>query len=108
MNCNEAEKLIPDFLKDNLDNQETIAFLEHVNQCASCREELTIQFLVSTGLKRLEDDGDFNLQEELNGKLREAGRQVRIRTGLQRVAVFLQFVVAAGAAAVIALIVLLQ
>ena len=100
MDCKETERMIPLFLEDNLDNQEMQEFLTHVNYCENCREELTIQFLISVGLKRLEDGNTFNLAGELEQRLRDAGHRMKVRSSLQWTALLLQTLV------VIALIIL--
>ena len=65
MNCKEAEKTIPSFLNDELDGDDLADFLEHIEECPECKEELSIQFLVSEGLEQLEQGNNFNLQEAL-------------------------------------------
>ena len=58
LDCKQTEKLIPQFLKDELDNRTEKKFLNHVDGCSSCLEELSIQFLVTTGMQRLENGDD--------------------------------------------------
>ena len=82
MTCKDAEKLIPLFLDDDLDNRDLSDFLSHMENCAECKEELTIQFLVKVGMKRLEDGNTFNLKRELDGLLSEAGRRLKVRRSL--------------------------
>ena len=77
MTCKETEKRIPAFLADELDTEELEEVLSHVDGCASCREELTIQFLVSTGIKRLEEGDTFHLGRELAGVLSERRGSIR-------------------------------
>ena len=108
MNCKETERMIPLFLEDNLDNQEMQEFLIHVNSCASCREELTIQFLISVGLKRLEDGNTFNLAGELEQKLRDAGHKMKVRSSLQWSALVLQVLVVIALIILIAVFLLLK
>ena len=40
LDCKQTEKLIPQFLKDELDNRTEKKFLNHVDGCSSCLEEL--------------------------------------------------------------------
>ena len=108
MDCKETERMIPLFLEDNLDNQEMQEFLIHVNSCASCREELTIQFLISIGLKRLEDGNTFNLAGELEQKLRDAGHKMKVRSSLQWSALVLQVLVVIALIILIAVFLLLR
>ena len=79
MNCKEADKLIPLFLDDDLDNRELSEFLSHVETCPGCKEELTIQFLVKVGMKRLEDGNTFNLRNELDALLLDANKRLTTR-----------------------------
>ena len=46
MNCKETEKKIPSFLHDELDGSKLEEFIDHVESCPECKEELSIQFLV--------------------------------------------------------------
>ena len=72
------EKLIPDFLRDRLDNRTEREFLDHYDHCRSCREELSIQFLVYAGLPKLETGETFHLQNELSGRIEQA-RETNLR-----------------------------
>jgi len=95
MNCKEADKLIPLFLDDDLDNHELAEFLAHVETCADCKEELTIQFLVNVGMKRLEDGNTFNLRNELDALLLDANKRLTVRKYLVFSSYLLQAVVLA-------------
>ena len=108
MDCKETERMIPLFLEDNLDNQEMQEFLIHVNSCEDCREELTIQFLISVGLKRLEEGNTFNLAGELEQKLREAGHKMKVRSSQQWSALVLQVLVVIALIILIAVFLLLR
>ncbi len=96
MDCNEAEKRIPFFLQDELDGSQLEEFIAHVEACPECKEELSIQFLVSEGLERLESGNNFNLQEELLMKLADAGHRISLRRKLWRTLVCLEAAVAAA------------
>ena len=78
MNCKEFEGLIPDFVNKKLDYATTRLFLEHINQCTQCKEELNIQFLVNEGLVRLEEGEAFDLQKEMRELLGTAKKKVRV------------------------------
>mgnify|MGYP001625583002 FL=1 len=83
MDCKTAEKLIPDFIRGRMETRTAKDFLAHVGKCASCKEELSIQFLVTVGMERLEDGEAFNLNRELSARLAVAERHVKIRERLQ-------------------------
>ena len=87
------EKLIPEFLNDDLENRELATFLDHIDTCPECREELTIQFLVRVGMQRLEDGNTFNLRKELDILLSDARRKLKVRHLLVMTSVFLQLAV---------------
>lgn len=106
MDCKEEEKMIPAFLQDELDSRELEQFVRHIEECPECMEELSIQFLVSEGLERLEAGNNFNLQNALTGKLGEAGQQIKIHQGLRYTLLCLE--VAVAVAILIALIVVFR
>ena len=69
MTCNECKKHIKDFLDDSLNYRHTVDFIEHVRSCEDCMEELSIEYLVSEGLKRLDTATSFDLDTELHDKI---------------------------------------
>ena len=90
MDCKEFERLIPDFISDKLDYQSLKRFNSHMKDCENCREELTIQFLVTEGVQRLEDGSAFDLQGELRQHLEESNRRVRRHDSFMRVGLVLE------------------
>lgn len=90
MNCKEFEKKIPEFVQQNMDYKSLKQFCEHVNTCEECREELTIHFLVSEGLQRLEKGGAFDLQKELEQRMGQANRQLRWHRRIFKMSVVLE------------------
>ena len=95
MTCKDAEKLIPSFLDDDLDNQDLSDFLDHIDNCPECKEELTIQFLVRVGMQRLEDGNTFNLVKELERELADAKKKMHRRKTLVLISYILEIAVAA-------------
>lgn len=93
MDCKEAEKKIPSFLDDELDGQELAELVEHIEKCPECMEELSIQFLVTEGMERLEQGNNFNLQDELYRKLGGADDRIRINRILRQILVVLECIV---------------
>lgn len=77
MDCKEFEKQIPIFIDQKMDYQALTEFMEHLNTCEECKEELTIQFLVREGISRLEDGSSFDLQKELNQRMNSAKAKIR-------------------------------
>ncbi len=102
MNCKEAEKKIPPFLDDELDGKGLAEFVEHIEDCPECMEELSIQFLVAEGL---EQGNNFNLQKALTWKLEDADDKIRVNRILRHILLVLE---AAVVAAIIAALVIVS
>lgn len=103
MTCKDADKAIALFLDDDLDNRELADFLNHIETCPECKEELTIQFLVKVGMQRLEDGNTFNLKAELDMLLKDARKKLMGRRYLVMTSYILEFLVLALAAATVVL-----
>ena len=102
MTCKDIEKLIPYFLDDDLGNEELSEFISHIESCAECKEELTIQFLVKVGMKRLEDGNTFNLRDELELLMRDSKKSLKARRYLVYTSYVLELaVLALGAITVV-------
>ena len=96
MNCKDTEKKIPYFLQDELDGSKLEEFVEHVEHCPECKEELSIQFLIAEGLERLEGGNNFNLHKELVMKLEDAQQRISTHRMLWNILVCLEAAVAAA------------
>lgn len=77
MDCKEFEKKIPDFIHKKMDFLTLRKFNKHMAECESCKEELSIQFLVMEGMQSLEEGDVFDLQDALSSHLLEAKRKIR-------------------------------
>ena len=44
MTCQEAEKLVVPYIKDELSPMELEEFIDHIKNCPNCREELEIHY----------------------------------------------------------------
>lgn len=71
MDCNEAQRCVHLFLKDELEGKER-EFVGHVRSCGECMEELTIEYLLFEGIDRLENSDKIDLQTELERMLDNA------------------------------------
>ena len=71
MDCKRALELITQFINGQLNTEETQAFLDHIDSCPECREELEVTYSLMTALKQLDEDTDLseNYSEELNEKI---------------------------------------
>lgn len=102
MDCKEVEKMIPLFLEDDLDTEELREFMEHMEDCGECREELAIQFLVTEGMARLETGSVFDLQSELRTQMANAEHTLKFRESMQWLLYALEGLVAVMVVALIA------
>ena len=70
--------------------------MEHIENCDECKEELSIQFLVSEGMSRLENGNVFDLKSELDDKMNVAGQRLQVRKGMQRLLYIMEILIAAA------------
>lgn len=105
MTCKETEKMIPLFLKDDLDTDDLRKFMEHIDKCEECKEELSIQFLVYEGMARLESGNVFDLQNELKSRMEEAEHVLKLRESMQWILYLLDGLVVAAVVVIIALLI---
>lgn len=69
MDCKQAKELIKDYIEAEEEPDAFDKLYEHITNCADCRDEIEVMFLVKQGLKRLEDGEAFDLKKELDRKL---------------------------------------
>lgn len=93
MNCKEAEKLIPLFIKDELNYRDLERFVDHIQGCSNCKEEMSIQYLIAEGMIRLEDGGAFDLNMELGSLLESSKSKIRFHKALQYLGIGLEFAI---------------
>lgn len=67
MNCTRAQSLITQFINGKLNIEKLEEFIDHVESCASCREELEVYYALLTAMKQL--DEDKNLSEDFSLEL---------------------------------------
>lgn len=106
MDCKKAERSITQFVHDKMDKNEIEKFVRHIYECESCKEELSIQYLIAEGMSRLEEGETFALQEELDAKLEQMLRMAVLRKWIKRLFYLLE--IAALLAAVIATVVIIM
>lgn len=96
MNCKEFEMEIPKFINHKMDYLSLKEFYAHMQACPDCKEELTIHFLVTDGLHKLEAGDAFDLQKEWNLRMDEAKKKLRRSEGILQVGFWAE-IVAVGA-----------
>lgn len=83
MVCKKCIKSIPGFLDDELDIDSLREFIEHIEECEACKEELTIEFLVREGLNNLEEGKSFNLNRGLKMRIELAKKNLKSRESVR-------------------------
>ena len=105
--CSQVTKWIPGFIKNEMKIEDLELFLNHIQNCGTCKEELSIQYLVSVGLDSLENTNNFNLQAELENALEMAYKKVRMHHFLKQTIYTLIAIGAFGLIVTIALLLFL-
>lgn len=73
MTCQEAEKMVIPYINDELTVSQMEDFLDHIETCANCREELEIHYMVDIGLKKLDEaDATYDIVGDLRRKLEDS------------------------------------
>ena len=68
MTCLDARKRIYDYLNHKLSDEDLKEFIDHVNGCNECMEELRITHMVYSGVAELDSDKDSNM--DIDGALK--------------------------------------
>jgi hypothetical protein len=78
MTCREAQSQITPFIHNQLNLKETEAFIEHVQSCKECREELEVYYALLTAMEQLDEDKTLsnNFNMELNMKLEKEQEKI--------------------------------
>lgn len=86
MNCKEAQHNLYNFINGELDEETLEAFINHVNCCRECYEELEIYFTLTEGMKRLDESGNIsiNYHDELYDRLKKSLSHIVIKKRLIR------------------------
>ena len=105
MTCKEAESLVMPYIKNELTDEELFEFLEHIEHCPECREELEIYFTVDVGIRQLDSEtGNYNIK----GALETAIEQARERLEAVRLVKIVRYAVSTLSVMALIITVLLQ
>ena len=75
MNCQSAESMVSRYIEHNLSVDELEEFLEHVENCPSCYDELETYFIVHAATQQLDEesrDSTLNFRELLEEDIRRS------------------------------------
>ena len=60
MDCKRVMELMTQFINEQLDAEYVQAFLDHIDSCPECREELEVNYSLMTAMKQLDEDIDLS------------------------------------------------
>lgn len=91
MKCEEALTKIETYINHTLNGRELEEFLEHVTSCQECYDELETYYIISVGMRYLEEENleSYNIPKMLQEDLHTRERRVRRRNILRKTAVLL-------------------
>ena len=75
MNCQTAESMVNRYIEHDLSVDELENFLEHVENCPSCYDELETYFIVHAAMQQLDEesrDSSLDLRELLEEDIRRS------------------------------------
>ena len=79
VDCKKAESLVGRYLNHSLSGQELEEFLEHMETCPSCYEELETCFIVNEATRHLDQEdseSDLDFQELLKRDIRKRKHEI--------------------------------
>lgn len=66
MLCKDAERLVIPYIRHELDDAVMEEFLEHIDSCENCKEELEIYYTVEAGIRQLDSDAErYNIKGDM-------------------------------------------
>ena len=101
MDCRTAEGMVSSYIKHDLPLNELEEFLDHVQNCSSCYDELETYFIVHEAIQQLDEKEDgtvLDFRELLEQDIRRSRRYIRQKRWLHFLSVifFMAVVIAAA------------
>ena len=79
MDCRTAEGMVSSYIKHDLPLNELEEFLDHVQNCSSCYDELETYFIVHAAMQQLDEESrnaTFDLRELLEEDIRRSKHHI--------------------------------
>ncbi|MBQ8307128.1 MAG: zf-HC2 domain-containing protein [Blautia sp.] len=107
MDCQNAEGLVDRYIAKTLDTQTMAEFLEHIESCPSCYQELETSFMVTAAMQHLsdEEDTDLDFRRLLEQDLKRARYHIILSQVLRFLRICLYLLLAAGLTQVILMLI---
>jgi len=86
MTCRKAEEMVNKYIAHKLSVDELEDFLDHVESCSSCYDELETYFIVHRALQQLDEKEDgtvYDFRKLLQQDIRKSRRYIRQKRGLR-------------------------
>lgn len=80
MDCVKAQQLIRPYLNGYLSDRDLEDFLDHVQSCPDCFDELEVYFSVYRTLQDVDEKGDYNFRKKLRRRLEGSRGYLRRRS----------------------------
>ena len=101
IDCRQAETLVARYIKHSLSTDELEEFLDHIEHCSSCYDELETYFIVHEAIQQLDEKEDgtvLDFRELLEQDIRRSRRYIRQKRWLHFLSVifFMAVVIAAA------------
>lgn len=87
MNCRIAEGMVNRYIDHTLPLNDLEDFLEHIEKCSSCYDELATYFIVHKAMQQLDEkqeDSVLDFKELLEEDIRKSKRYIRKRNFTER------------------------
>lgn len=82
MNCLEAQGLIMKYINNELSPIDLENFLEHIDKCPDCKEELEIYYVLTTGMQQLDNDyvDTYNFHDAFEKQLEKSRKDMELNS----------------------------
>ncbi len=60
VSCAEMQELVIQYIENRLPESKLSAFLDHIESCPSCKEDLMVNYSILTAIEQLSNDEDFS------------------------------------------------
>lgn len=85
IDCRQAEAMVTKYINHTLSTNELEDFLDHIEHCSSCYDELETYFIVHKAIQQLDEKEDgtvYNFRKLLEQDIHRTRRHIRQKKGL--------------------------
>ena len=81
MKCHDVQRMISGFIEKKLTDEQLEDFLEHIETCQDCYDELEVYYMITIGLMQLDEDhtGTMDFKKNLKDFIGEQHRELYMR-----------------------------